>query len=157
MQGTSTHNALLHEARALLRSQDMGVLATHSPDGGPHTSLMAYAVDTDSDTIYMITQAESRKANNLRQNPRASLLADTRLNAWDRQAIHALTANGTTVLEEHGPERDRLRTLLAERHPHLGALLQAADLAVIVLHAESYMLLRSPTDATYIPVEQARE
>ncbi|MEF2144423.1 MAG: pyridoxamine 5'-phosphate oxidase family protein [Desulfovibrionaceae bacterium] len=150
MDFTPDQNALLEEARTLLRSQDLGVLATSAPGSGPHMSLMAYAVLPGEDAVCMLTNINSRKAANLRIEARVGLLVDTRPLASDRAAIRALSVTGKARLLEKGQEYDRLRSLLLERIPSLADFTATQDTAVILLRAESYLLLRGISDATFL-------
>lgn len=57
----------------LLRSRDIGVLATLMPDGRPHLSTINYEVD-ESATLVRISITDGRvKTRNLQHDPRATL------------------------------------------------------------------------------------
>jgi PPOX class probable F420-dependent enzyme len=57
----------------LLRSRDLGVLATLHPDGRPHVSTISYAVDPAGSTIRVSLTDSRVKTRNLRGDPRAAL------------------------------------------------------------------------------------
>lgn len=59
--------------RKLLRSQQLGVLATLMPDGRPHLSTITYSVDEAGSTIRVSLTDSRVKTRNLRNDPRASL------------------------------------------------------------------------------------
>lgn len=59
--------------RKLLRSRQLGVLATVMPDGRPHLSTITYAVDESGSTIRVSLTDTRVKTRNLRRDPRASL------------------------------------------------------------------------------------
>lgn len=59
--------------RKLLKSRQLGVLATLLPDGRPHLSTITYSVDEASSTIRVSLTDSRVKTRNLRADPRASL------------------------------------------------------------------------------------
>jgi nitroimidazol reductase NimA-like FMN-containing flavoprotein (pyridoxamine 5'-phosphate oxidase superfamily) len=87
---------MLERIKALVKEKDICVLATVSGDK-PHCSLMAYVTDDDCREIYMVTQRESRKYENLMKNRSVSLLIDTREENLGsrRPEAKALTVSGT--------------------------------------------------------------
>lgn len=134
--------------RALLLMKDTAVLATAGPDGAPHTSLMAYlALETEPDTLYLLTPP-SRKLENMRSNPRVSLLIDTREDAArdetslpQAQRVQALTVTGEAEVVENGQEAGLLREALLARHPRLTSLAEAGETLVVRVKALRYQLL----------------
>jgi PPOX class probable F420-dependent enzyme len=83
----------------LLRSRDIGVLATLMPDGRPHLSTINYEVD-ESAALVRISITDGRvKTRNLRQDPRAALHVSSP-DGWSW-----VVAEGTAVLS--APARDR--------------------------------------------------
>ncbi|MBI2766503.1 MAG: TIGR03618 family F420-dependent PPOX class oxidoreductase [Chloroflexi bacterium] len=63
------------EARAILEGRHVAILAT-LVRGGPATAAVWYALDGDD--VIVSTPAGKRKANNVRDDPRVSLLVDVR-------------------------------------------------------------------------------
>ncbi|GAB3829559.1 PPOX class F420-dependent oxidoreductase [Kribbella italica] len=59
------------EVRAVVESTAIGHLATVLPDGSPHS--VPIWVDTEGSYVVFLTGPESRKARNLRQDPRVAL------------------------------------------------------------------------------------
>jgi PPOX class probable F420-dependent enzyme len=66
-------------------------LATASPDGEPHVSVVSPAVEGDG--LWLATTSTSRKARNLRANPRVALV-------WQPRAEIYLSGGATIVTDE---------------------------------------------------------
>lgn len=65
------------EVRAFMTTGSRtGKLATVNPDGSPHVVSIWFDFDSNGDAVF-VTQASSRKARNMRHDPRAALLVDT--------------------------------------------------------------------------------
>ena len=143
---------MLEKMIALLKANDMCVLAT-CRDHKPHCSLMAYVTAEDGLTVYLATRQDTTKFGNLSENPRVSLLVDTRL-AWaaDRSRIQSLTVEGLYVPEENPVEEARLRRLLRDRHPHIAGLLDHPLSALIPVRVLSFLLLDGPEKASHVQV-----
>jgi PPOX class probable F420-dependent enzyme len=62
---------LSSEVRAVVESTAIAHLATVLPDGSPHS--VPLWVDTEGDHVVFLTGPGSRKARNLRQDPRVAL------------------------------------------------------------------------------------
>jgi PPOX class probable F420-dependent enzyme len=60
----------------LLANHAIMRLATCDPDGQPHNVPVWYVSDPDRESIYFATPGNSRKARNLRADPRVSLTVD---------------------------------------------------------------------------------
>ena len=54
--------------KEIIRGEDIGVLAT-TGDTEPHCSLMAYIVDSSCSCLYFVTHKNTKKYQNLLQNP----------------------------------------------------------------------------------------
>lgn len=133
----------------LLRSKDFCVLATAAGDR-PHCSLMAYVTDPSCRCLYMTTSKGTTKFRNLCQNPRVSLLVDTRNEKEDSdQTTQALTVAGRFEPVEDETELCRARTALQKRHPGLGTLLEGENAAVLRIRIESFLLLDGPDQAHF--------
>jgi PPOX class probable F420-dependent enzyme len=59
------------DVRAFLSGTPIAHLASILPDGGPHS--VPVWIDTEGDRIAVLTGPESRKARNLRRDPRVAL------------------------------------------------------------------------------------
>lgn len=134
----------------LLRSKDLCVLATVS-DGTPHCSLMAYVLDETGRSLYMATRKDTTKFENLRKNPRVSLLVDTRDEGTggDGNPTRALTVDGRFEPVDREDEGARARAALLERHPRLEPLLGDPEAVILRVRIESLLLLDGPVEAHF--------
>ncbi len=143
---------MLEKMIALLKANDMGVLAT-CRNQKPHCSLMAYVTEEDGLTVYMATRQDTTKFRNMLENPRVSLLVDSRLqNAHDRSLIQSLTVEGLFMPLEDKMKEENVRRLLRHRHPQISGLLDHPQSAVIAVKVLSFLLLDGPEKATHVEV-----
>lgn len=145
---------MIEMMKALVRERDTCVLAT-AHENNPHCSLMSYVTDADCRTIYMVTHRDTRKYRNLIENPRVSLLIDTRGESpgADRSTTKALTVAGTFSVVTVPEEAARIRERLLARHPHLEAFLADPLAEVFAVRIVSLQLLEGIKDATFVAVE----
>lgn len=141
---------MIDEMKALLQAKTMCVLATVS-ESRPHCSLMAYAAGEGGTEIYLATLRSTRKFRNVAENPAVSLLVDTR-EELPRDRARALTVEGVCRPMAAGTERERARTRLAARHPHLRALLDDPGCEILSVRVTSFLLLKGITEAHQIDV-----
>jgi nitroimidazol reductase NimA-like FMN-containing flavoprotein (pyridoxamine 5'-phosphate oxidase superfamily) len=133
---------IIEKMKELVRAKVTCVLATVS-GGEPHCSLMAYAHDDDCTEIYMATYKDTRKYRNIRKNPLASLLIDTRDEhpKAGPEGTKALTVAGS-FLEMEG--EDRKETALARlllRHPRMGEFFGHPETEILCFRIQSFLLL----------------
>jgi len=95
-------------------------LATIGPGGAPHLVPVVFALD--GDTVYSAVDAKPKRTTslrrlaNVRDDPRATLLADHYDEDWT--ALWWVRADGRgRVIEPGEPEADRAVELLAARYP----------------------------------------
>jgi len=129
------------EIQSLLRAGRHCVMAT-AADNKPYCSLMAYAVNDDCTQIFVGTRRNTRKYQNLAENPLVSLLMDSR----DQHRPQALTIEGVIEEIEQDPEKDQIRELLTGRHPELKSLLDSPDAAILCVRVKSVVFLNGLTD-----------
>lgn len=84
-----------HEVDSFLRRQKSMQLATLNPDGSPHLATMWFGLIAGS--VVLWTQRASRKARNLRRDPRIACLLDE---GTDYGGLRGLTINGHAELVE---------------------------------------------------------
>lgn len=89
---------LLNDAFAFLNAQPMGAIATVAPDNTPEVATVNYFIDTDW-TIYLITNKDSRKVQNLRQNPHVAFV----VGVADIPNTAQLQADAT-IIEDSSPD-----------------------------------------------------
>lgn len=146
---------LREKVKSLIQGQDTCVLATASGNR-PHCSLMAYVANASCNKIYLMTFKDSRKYQNLRENPLVSLLIDTRQDTSksDHSETIALTLSGRfqPILEE--TERKRISKELSRRHPELKDLFENPEGEPMRIIIESFLLLEGPTKAVYRTISE---
>ena len=136
--------------RAVIQKQSTCVLATASKNR-PHCSLMAYATNSSCDEIYLITLKDSRKYQNMCENPAVSLLIDTRQDTSksDPTETMALTVSGRFDRITKDTERERIRKELSRKQPGLKDFFENPNEEPVKIIIESYLLLEGPTKAHY--------
>ena len=141
--------------RALIREQGTCVLATASKNR-PHSSLMAYATNSSCDEIYLMTLKDSRKYQNMCQNPAVSLLIDTRQDRLrsDHTQTMALTVSGRFDRIIKDTDRERIRKELSRKHPGLKDFFLNPEGEPVKIVIESYLLLEGPTKAHFGAVSE---
>ncbi len=132
------------DVKALVQKSRFCVLAT-AAGTRPYCSLMAYTADPDCRRIYMATLRSTRKFENLKANPKASLLIDSR----GEENPLALTLEGCfeEIFENH--EKARVQKMLLDKHPYMKQFLEHQDLALICVNVESLVFLSGLTDPYY--------
>lgn len=124
--------------QTLLGAQRLCVLATHSTDAGPYTSLLAFAPDQQLRRVLFVTPRETRKYASLKADPRCALLFDNRtLDACVYGDAVAVTALGT-VREVGDDERAQLLARFVALHPPLERFATAPSTALCALHVDLY-------------------
>lgn len=145
---------MLEEMLDLLDDHDHCVLATFSGDL-PHTSLMAYICDTSEAVVYMVTARDTRKYNNIMENPSVSLMVDTRCETEEDQpeSIRALSVDGICRPVVDNGRHTELKLALAQRHPHLVDILEDHEAVVLQVEIQGLLLLDGPVGSTYLRIE----
>jgi nitroimidazol reductase NimA-like FMN-containing flavoprotein (pyridoxamine 5'-phosphate oxidase superfamily) len=136
--------------REILQTQRLCVLAT-SWQEEPYCSLMGYLWDQDTGDFYMVTSSESRKFRNLNQNPRVSLLLDTRTTEKPRDgaSIRALTVQGKAQLFSGPGIGEEVLKRMQQVHPQLRNLLQNQKVVVVRVRPISFLLLDGVENAHF--------
>ena len=131
---------MLTTMKALVKENDICVLATASADAVPHCSLMAYVCDEACREIYIATHRFTQKYNNLQQNPAVSLLIDSR-EINPRQQVQALTVTGLYRPIDKEWKKEQVKTQLLHRHPYLIDFINHPDTAILGINLQSFLLL----------------
>jgi len=115
-------------AQQLLNGRYIATIATENPDGSIHMVAVWYWFDGTS--IYVGTASGSRKARNLRSNPRVSLMIDSR----DPAASFGITVTGTAKILTGDSSRKQNAQIYrkymseaAQADPRFGPVLAAWD------------------------------
>ncbi len=109
------------EDRAFLLQSRVGHLATASGAGEPHVIPVCFVFDGAA--VYSAIDAKPkrveprrlRRLENIRENPRASLVVDHYEEEWRR--LRYLLLRGRAEILEAGPDREHALALLREKYP----------------------------------------
>ena len=134
------NDELKRSIRDVLDSQGVAVLSTRGEDF-PHACLVAFTFSQDLDLIVFATSRSSRKYDNIKQDHRASILVDTRINAEDDfHKASVVSANGF-IHELSGSDAAKLGKQFLDRHPYLEEFLAAPTTALMGMKVASYALV----------------
>ena len=99
-----------------LKEQEVGRLATVSRKQIPQVTLVAFGVDEDR--VYVNIQHTSKKARNIRSNPRVSFVVDD-FPPFDGTAegLHGVLISGKAELISSGELHEKGRDLIYEKFP----------------------------------------
>jgi PPOX class probable F420-dependent enzyme len=105
--------------RAHLAAARVGRLATVRPDGRPHVVVCCFAVEGDQVWTAIDDKPKSgaplQRLENVRANPKVSLLVDHYEEDWNR--LWWVRVDGTAAVLEIGDEEERAIAALTARYP----------------------------------------
>ena len=110
----------MYEARcrALLAAARVGRLATVRPDGGPHVVVCCFALEGNRVWTAIDAKPKSgarlQRLENIRANPRASLLVDHYEEDWE--ALWWVRVDGTAEVLQEGNEEERAIAALTAKY-----------------------------------------
>jgi PPOX class probable F420-dependent enzyme len=143
------------EDRAFLHQARVGRLATASAAGEPHVVPVCFVFDGKH--VYSaidskpkrVAAARLRRLQNLRENPRASLVVDFYDEDWTRLRYVLVTGRAETL--EAGQDRERALDMLREKYPQYQAMRDYGQGPVIRLAPERIVSWRGAPPATRVP------
>ena len=106
------------EELEFLRKQQVGRLATVSRGRFPHVTPLAYV--TDGERLYLNTKYDSKKARNVKQNPRVSFVVDDYLPWEDARSagkVRGVLVSGKAELISRGKLHQIGRDLIYKKYP----------------------------------------
>lgn len=95
-----------------LRGQQLGRIATVSRDQSPHVTPVAFA--SDEERLYLNIQHNSKKARNIRSNPKVQFVVDD-LPSFEE--FRGVLASGKAELISNGKLHEIGRNLLYSKYP----------------------------------------
>jgi nitroimidazol reductase NimA-like FMN-containing flavoprotein (pyridoxamine 5'-phosphate oxidase superfamily) len=145
---------MLAKMKDIVKGNDLCVLATVS-EGKPHCSLMSYISDEEGHGIYMISNKQTKKYANLIENPKVSLLIDTREEEKGQRRIYikALTVSGEFQTINDPGEKDLIRKKFLNRQPHLADFLNDPGAEIFSIKIRSFQLLDGVKDAYFETID----
>lgn len=144
---------MLDKMKELLKSQDVCALATVSPEGQPHCSLMFYVTDDHGRHLYLLTRGGTKKYRNVSTNPSVSILIDSREKRSPEDPVLALTISGICETLPEGGLRDTVLNKLLTRHPHLQGVAADTQAKVLKVRGISLQLLQGPMSVCYAQMD----
>jgi nitroimidazol reductase NimA-like FMN-containing flavoprotein (pyridoxamine 5'-phosphate oxidase superfamily) len=136
---------------ALLQDEPLAVLAT-SQKNAPYANLVAFAAARDLKAIYFCTPKNTRKFQNLAENPKVCFLIHNQGGKkGDFDAGLAVTALG--LCREVSPEnKEQVRELFLNKHPELTTFLDSAETALMHFKVENYICVSGLSLVTNLAV-----
>jgi PPOX class probable F420-dependent enzyme len=143
------------EDRSFLHQSRVGRLATASAAGEPHVVPVCFVFDGKQ--VYSaidskpkrVAAARLRRLQNLRENPRASLVVDLYDEDWAR--LRYVLVMGSGEILEAGHDRERALDLLREKYPQYQAMRDFGSGPVIRLTPERIVSWRGAASVPRIP------
>jgi nitroimidazol reductase NimA-like FMN-containing flavoprotein (pyridoxamine 5'-phosphate oxidase superfamily) len=124
---------ILEDMLASLDAERFAVLAT-SDHGKPYASLIAFALTSDRRMLVFSTPRETRKYENIRNQPSVSILLDDRWRGSDDlRKAQAITLIGTAREVKGAARRVQCRAVLINRHPELASFIDEPGTALIAV------------------------
>ena len=96
-----------------LQRQEIGRIATVSSDHTPHVTPVAFA--SDKETLYLNIEHDSKKARNIRENPKVQFVVD---DAPTFESFRGVLISGKAELVSGGKSHEVARDLLYSKYPN---------------------------------------
>jgi len=109
---------------------------------------MSYSTNNDSNEIYMITQRESKKYRNLKENPSVSLLIDSR-QIDSKTRTKALTITGTVQSCVDENKKSIILASLLDKNSNLKEFIDDPASEIIVVQVKAFQLLNGIKDSYF--------
>ena len=130
---------------SVLSTQNLGVLATMGKEY-PYTSLVGFVPNEDNKNIIFATMKATKKYNNIKKNPRVSILVNNSINSEDdfKDAV-ALTimGEGSTV---DSAEKEQYEKLYLKRFPFLDDFIKNPLCELIKVRVTKYITVTNFQD-----------
>lgn len=131
---------IINKIFELFESQSLAVLSTQK-NNQPYSSLVAFTASPDLKSFYFLTPNTTRKYENLRANPKVSILVnDSRNRADDIYNAISVTGTGVSEVIDKVTEQESLDIYL-KKHPHLKDFSKAPTTAFIRIAMKRYFMV----------------
>ena len=122
----------------VLNTQYFAVLNTLG-EGLPYSNLVSFAVTENLRALVFVTNRNTRKYKNIKENNNISLLIDNRTNQpSDVSRAIAITAIGTAC--EEVENRSSLQAIFLARHPQLKQFVDEPNNAIMLMIVSEYII-----------------
>ena len=124
--------------KEVISTQYIAVLNTIG-EGLPYSNLVSFAVNDDLKSLVFVTDRNTRKYRNIKENNIISLLIDNRTNQpSDISKAIAITVIGNA--REEVEQRNRLKAFFLTRHPQLRQFVDNPNTALILVTVREYII-----------------
>ena len=138
-----------------LTTQRFGVLASRR-DKFPYPTLVAFSVSPDLSEILFTTQKESRKYENLQNDPHVSFLVDNRRNSSEDLADAVVVTGFGRVKKcsEFSASPVELREIFLEKHPELQKFVNSPSTHSVIVKISTYQVISKFLNVQELDLEQ---
>ncbi|MCX6012354.1 MAG: pyridoxamine 5'-phosphate oxidase family protein [Chloroflexi bacterium] len=124
--------------KEVISSQYFAVLNSLG-EGLPYSNLVSFAISDDLKSLVFVTNRNTRKYKNIKQNTNVSLLIDNRTNQpSDISQALAITVIGAA--HEELNDKSGLHAVFLTRHPQLKQFMEDHKNAIIVINVKEYII-----------------
>lgn len=135
-----THEKVVEQIEALLRSQHFGVLGTQGV-AYPYCTLVGFAASPDLKEVLFATARDTAKYENVRKSPNVSLLIDSQTNrSSDIKDAQALTVLGAAYEVERAQHEEYV-ALYLKKLPYLEEFVRSSNSALIRIVVAKYIFV----------------
>jgi len=123
----------------ILNAQQLSVLSTYGSEY-PYSTLVGFTSTDDLKYIIFATIRNTRKYNNIKEQPNVSMLVDTRSKyIRDFSKAQAVSILGRAE-EAEDSEREKFADLHLQKHPYLKSFVQNPNCAIIKIEVHKYIM-----------------
>ena len=124
--------------KEVVNSQYFAVLNSVG-EGQPYSNLVAFAITDDLKSLVFVTDRNTRKYRNIKENANIALLIDNRTNQTsDVTQATAITVIGTAW--EELDNKSNHQAILLKRHPQLEYFVFESNTATIIVKVHVYII-----------------
>jgi general stress protein 26 len=143
-------NEIIQKFKELAQNQSFAVLATDNK-GQPYTSLVAFSLTNDGQSILFTTKSQTQKFRNIQRNPKVSLLIDNRENtARDLKNAAVITILGIAKPIE---KNKKYIEVFIGRHPTLRSFVNSTYTALIKIKVEKVIIVSNFQDVQLLSLK----
>jgi general stress protein 26 len=128
-----------NKVNELLSDQRLAVLSSNMKDQ-PYPSLVAFGQSDDLKNIFFATLRNSNKYENIKNNPKISMLIDNRGNS-PSDISDAIAVSMFGVASKIDCQDEQCRDIFLGKHPYLKKFLDMPDCVLIKIKVEKYKVI----------------
>jgi heme iron utilization protein len=124
--------------KKVISSQYFAVLNSVG-NGLPYSNLVSFAVTKDLKSLVFVTDRDTRKYKNIKENKDVSLMIDNRANR-PSDIVEAVAITLIGIAREESGNNENLKALLLGRHPQLQDFIYDPNAALIVVNVSEFII-----------------